>query len=303
MTAQTWPAVVHERLGTYVHVLVTEEGLLAEAEAVVLAGLADLDLACSRFRPDSELVRLTGLAGPVAVSPLLAAAVQAALDVAEASDGLVDPTLGRHLRAAGYDRTFAEVAPDGPEAVRLPAEPGRWRDVGLDAGPDGWRLTVPSGLELDLGASAKAWAADELAAEVAELGTGVLVNLGGDLAVAGPVPEEGWPVEVSDRPGGRALQVVAVEQGGLATSSTTARAWRRGGRAVHHVLDPRTGRCAPSDWACVSVAAASCLEANTASTAAVVLGAAAPAWLEARGCAALLVGSDGTEVRVGGWPA
>lgn len=303
MTAQTWPAVAHERLGTYVHVLVTEPALLDDAEALVLDGLADLDAACSRFRPDSELVRSTGAGGPVAVSPLLAALVEAALDVAEASDGLVDPTLGRHLRAAGYDRTFTQVPQDGPEVVRLPASPGRWREVRVDERPDGWWLTVPTGLELDLGASAKAWAADWLAARVACLGTGVLVNLGGDLAVAGPVPDGGWPVEVSDRPDGRAVQVVAVEQGGLATSSTTARAWRRGGRPVHHVLDPRTGRSAAGDWACVSVAAASCLEANTASTAAVVLGAAAPGWLADRGCAALLVGRDGAEVRVGGWPA
>jgi thiamine biosynthesis lipoprotein len=298
MTAQTWPGVAHERIGTYVHVLVTEPALLADAESLVLDGLAQLDAAASRFRPDSEIARLTGATGPVAVSPLLAALVQAALDVAAASDGLVDPTLGRHLRASGYDRTFAEVPQDGPAAVALPATPGRWREVVLD---DGW-LTVPAGVELDLGASAKAWAADWLAEQVAALGTGALVNLGGDLAAAGPVPDGGWPVEVSDRPDGCPVQVVAVEQGGLATSSTTARAWRRGGRPVHHVLDPRTGQSAPSDWACVSVAAGSCLEANTSSTAAVVLGAAAPAWLAERGVAALLVGRGGAEVRVGGWP-
>jgi len=298
MTAQTWPGVAHERIGTYVHVLVTEPALLADAESLVLDGLAQLDAACSRFRPDSELVRLTGARGPVAVSPLLAALVQAALDVATASDGLVDPTLGRHLRAAGYDRTFADVPQDGPEAVRLPVAPDRWREVRVD----GLRLTVPPGVQLDLGASAKAWAADWLAEQVAGLGTGVLVNLGGDLAVGGPVPDGGWPVEVSDRPDGAPVQVVAVEQGGLATSSTTARAWRRGGRPVHHVLDPRTGESATGDWACVSVAAPTCLEANTASTAAIVLGAAAPAWLAERGLAALLVGRSGAEVRVGGWP-
>jgi thiamine biosynthesis lipoprotein len=297
-TTQTWSGVAHERIGTYVHVLVTEPALLDDAEALVLDGLAQLDEACSRFRPDSELAGLTGASGPVSVSPLLAALVGAALDVAAATGGLVDPTLGRHLRAAGYDRTFADVPQDGPEVVRLPAAPGGWRRVRLD----GASLAVPPGVELDLGASAKAWAADWLAEQVAALGTGALVNLGGDLAVAGPVPDGGWPVEVSDRPGGTPVQVVAVERGGLATSSTTARAWRRGGRPVHHVLDPRTGECAPGDWACVSVAAASCLEANAASTAAVVLGAAAPAWLARRGHAALLVGRQGTEVRVGGWP-
>lgn len=298
-----WAGVEHRRLGTFVHLLVTEPSLLAVAEERALDLLDAVDLACSRFRPDSELVRLRGLAVPTSVSRLLAQAVDAALTVAADTGGLVDPTLGAHLRALGYDRTFDQVEPDGPEAVRLPAAPDRWRDVRLVRAPEGDLLCVPPGLELDLGASAKAWAADLVATEVAELGTGVLVNLGGDLAVAGAVPHGGWPVEVSDRPQGLPVQVVAVEGGGLATSSTTARAWRRGGRPVHHVLDPRTGACAPSDWASVTVAATSCLQANAASTAAVVLGAAAPAWLDERGHPALLVGCDGSVVRVGGWPA
>lgn len=303
MRTQQWAAVTHERLGTFVHLLVTDPSSLPAAERCVLDLLDELDRACSRFRPDSELVRLRGLEGPVLISDLLADAVEAALAVAADTGGLVDPTLGAHLRGLGYDRTFALVDPDGPAATTLPAAPDRWRDVRLVRAPEGPLLTVPPGVELDLGASAKAWAADRAATEVAALGTGALVNLGGDLAVAGPVPEGGWPVEVTDRPHGSPVQVVAVDEGGLATSSTTARAWRRGGQAVHHVIDPRTGACARSDWASVTVAAPTCLQANAASTAAVVLGAAAPSWLRERGEPALLVARDGTAVPVGGWPS
>ena len=286
-------------IGTYVHVLVTEPRLLAAAEQLVVDELDALDRACSRFRPDSELVRLAGEHGRVRVSPLLAGAIAAALEVARDTDGLVQPTLGRALRSAGYDATFAALPADGPAAVRLPMSPDQWREI--DVG--GCDVTLPAGTELDLGATAKAWAADRIADAVAALGTGALVNLGGDIATAGPAPAGGWSIAVQDRPGGTVVQTVAVESGGLATSSTTARTWRRGGHVLHHILDPQTGAPVPAFWDCVSVAAPTCLAANAASTAAVVLGAAAVDWLAARELPALLVGRAGSVVRLNGWPA
>jgi thiamine biosynthesis lipoprotein len=301
MTTQVadWVEARWRALGTSVHLLVTEASRLPEARERAERELADLDRACSRFREDSELVGLTGSPAPVQVSPLLAAAVTAALTVADLTDGLVDPTLGHALVAAGYDRTFDALPSDGPTAVRLPPRRSTWRDVRLD----GRQLTVPPDVLLDLGASAKAWASDRIADAVADLGTGVLVNLGGDLAVRGAVPEGGWAVELADRPDRDGFQVVTVDSGGLATSSTTARTWRRGGLVQHHVLDPATGLPAPTPWASVTVTAATCLEANAASTAAIVLGAHAPAWLAERGYPACLLDRTGQTLRVGGWPA
>lgn len=296
VAAPPWVDVRLRAIGTYVHVLVTEPEVLAAAEALVVAELDALDRACSRFRPDSELAQLAG--GPTRVSPLLAGALSAALQVAHDTDGLVQPTLGRALRAAGYDATFAALPADGPAAIGLPMHPDLWRAVVVD----GCDVTLPPGTELDLGATAKAWAADRIAARVEALGTGALVNLGGDLAVAGPAPEGGWPVAVQDRPDGAVAQTVALASGGLATSSTTARTWRRGGHVLHHILDPLTGAPAPPVWDCVSVAAPTCLEANAASTAAVVLGADAVPWLVERGLPACLVARSGDVVRLGGWP-
>ncbi|MGB8649317.1 MAG: FAD:protein FMN transferase [Mycobacteriales bacterium] len=295
---QPWAALERRAIGTYVHVLVTDPSTLPAADALVVADLDALDRACSRFRDDSELVRLAGATGPVAVSTVLAGALAAALAVAADTDGLVQPTLGRALRSVGYDRTFSTLPEDGPAAVRLPLRPDLWRDIVVD----GCEVTLPAGADLDLGATAKAWAADGLADRIAALGTGVLVNLGGDIAVVGPAPEGGWPVAVTDRPGGAVLQTVALASGGLATSSTTARTWRRGGQVMHHILDPATGLPVPPVWECVTVCAPTCLAANAASTAAVVLGAEAPAWLEAAGLPALLRARTGEGVRVNGWP-
>jgi thiamine biosynthesis lipoprotein len=270
--------------------------LLPAAEELVRDELAALDSSCSRFRADSELMGLQP--GRNVVGPMLAAALAAALRIARDTGGLVQPTLGGALRAAGYDRTFADLPLDGPASVVLPVDPELWRRVRVD----GRVVTLPAGTALDLGATAKAWAADRIAARLADLGTGALVNLGGDIAVVGPVPAGGWTVDIADRPDAAPLQSIAIESGGLATSSTTARSWRRGGQVMHHIIDPTTGRPAPAFWQCVSVAAPSCLQANAVTTAAVVLGADAPDWVEATGLPASLW--DGSAaVRLNGWPA
>jgi len=303
VTVASFPA-----LGTTAVVALVEPHALGPARAALEAELAAVDLACSRFREDSELTRLNCAAGRrVRVSPLLFEALAAAMRAAEATGGLVDPTVGRALRLAGYDRTFRLVAArDGSSfAPRFesPALPG-WRVVELDDA--GSSVRVPPGVELDLGATAKALAADRGArAASAAAGCGVLVSLGGDVALAGRAPDGGWPVRVADdhaAPLDGPGPTVALTAGGLATSGTAVRRWRAGDAELHHIVDPRTGRPAETPWRTVSVAAAGCVDANTASTAAVLLGEDAPAWLEARHLPARLVAIDGTCVAVGGWP-
>jgi thiamine biosynthesis lipoprotein len=281
-----------------------------------------LDLACSRFRPDSELVAIgtvaRGASGPVtmSVSPLLAEAVAVSLRAAQLTDGDVDPTVGGALADLGYDRDFAELTrPEQTEAagghdtggVGVRVIPG-WRAVRVDVARQ--RLTVPAGVQLDLGATVKGWAADRSAARIAqELGCGVLVSLGGDTAVAGEPPAGGWRIRVQDRtalPGAAAdgpSQVVTIRDGGLATSSTAARRWRRGGDVLHHILDPRTGRPAAPVWRTVSVAAVNCADANTAATAAVIRGRQALPWLAGLGLPARLVAQDGAIRVLNAWPS
>jgi thiamine biosynthesis lipoprotein ApbE len=296
LAAATWRA-----LGTSVQLVVTEPARLAAARAAVESVLDEVDAAASRFRADSELSRLRhGEWTPV--SPVLHQYLRAALDAAAWSDGLVDPTVGRSLVALGYDRTFRLVSPEGPAVtVAVRAAPG-WQHVHLE--DDG--VLVPRGTQLDLGATAKGLAADLAADSAAAVAAGVLVSLGGDLAVGGAPPDGGWPVLVSDtadpdapRVGG---QVVLLAWGGLATSGTAARRWRRGGTLVHHLIDPRTGAPTAGPWRTVSVLADSCLHANAASTAAVVRGADAPQWLRERGFSARLVHTDGTSTTTGDWP-
>jgi thiamine biosynthesis lipoprotein len=154
---------------------------------------------------------------------------------------------------------------------------------------------------LDLGATAKSFTADLAARTLAaRFLTPVLVELGGDLAVAGHRPG-GWPIQVAEREGADG-QAIVLQHGGLATSTTTIRRWRRGDQRVHHIIDPRTGAPAAGPWRTVTVAASSAVAANTASTAAIVLGVAAPDWLREQGLAARLVGNDGEVSTIGDWP-
>jgi FAD:protein FMN transferase len=303
------PLVRFRALGTTAIVAVTDRSARDEARSLLTDELDSIDHACSRFRDDSELARLNASPGEWrAVSPLFLAALDVALTAASTTDGLVDPTIGRALRILGYDRDFASVAPDGsPLRVRVERIAG-WRAIDVDAA--GRRVRVPRGVELDLGATAKAFAADRAAIRIAAAtGAGVVVNLGGDCSIAGPPPEGGWTIRVTDRhdiaaddrsvPGA----TIALASGGLATSGTTARRWMRGGRALHHLVDPSTGWPKDSVWRTATVAAPTCVDANVASTAAILLDAHASRWLETRGLPARLVTVDGSVVVSGGWPA
>jgi thiamine biosynthesis lipoprotein len=279
--------------------VVDDPAALNPATADLRALLDRVDTAASRFRPDSELSRANGYAGrPVPVSRLLVELVDAALAAAADTGGAVDPTLGADLAALGYDRDLRLIASRGP-AVAPRASSRRWQDVRLDR--EVGLLTVPRGSVLDLGATAKAWTADRAARRLSRrYGTAVLVELGGDLAVAGHRPD-GWCVTVAER-AGETGQLVLLRGGGLATSTTTVRRWQRDGHDLHHLLDPRTGAPTAGPWRTVSVAADSALAANTASTAAIVLGADAAPWLDERGLAARLIAEDGTVTTAGRWP-
>jgi thiamine biosynthesis lipoprotein len=297
-------------LGTYVQLVVARPERLEAARDEAVRVLDLVDVGCSRFRDDSDLIRANREAGRwVPVRQVLVDAVAAALWAAQETDGLVDPTLGRSLAAVGYDRDLKQVQADhGPTAipVPLPAVPDAWRQVGVRSEGGQAELYVPAGVGLDLGATGKAFAADLVATQIAgTVGTDLVISIGGDVAIgvtdATAEPPE-WHIAVGERPDDEPDQTVAVERGGVATSSTVHRRWNRGGDTVHHLLDPRTGRPVERSWRTVTVAASSCLAANTASTASIVLGELAPAWLEERGLAARLVGTDGTVVTVAGWP-
>ncbi len=311
-TGDTTVAVAQRSaLGTTARLAVWPPAQAGPALAAVDEVLSALDLQASRFRPDSEISWLHRTGGGLfMLSDGLAQAVGVALAAAAWTGGLADPTVGAALISLGYDRDFAALDPARRDAPARPVPVPGWQSVRLD-GP---LLRLPAGVLLDLGATAKGLGSDRAARAVRATtrGTGgVLVSLGGDIAIGGTPPAGGWPVLVADEPGPGEpgpggpgpVQLVRLERGAVATSSTTCRRWRRAGRVMHHIVDPRTGLPADGPWRTVSVAAATCADANAAATAAVVAGDQAMEWLAAAGLPARLVGHDGAPHYTGGWPA
>jgi FAD:protein FMN transferase len=279
---------------------------LARAVEVVEQMVAEFDHACSRFRADSELSLLNASSGrAISVGPVLLDAVSASVRAARLTDGDVDPTVGEALIALGYDRDFDLLEDAAPIPVRPVARIPGWRTVVVDVEASTVRLA--RGVTLDLGATAKALAADRAAAAAFDVaGCGVLVSFSGDLAIAGPAPEDGWRVRVTDdhRAGPDAPgQWISLHSGGLATSSTSVRRWRTASGVAHHLVDPATGQPSDGLWRTASVTARSCLDANIASTAAIIRGSSAVGWLRELGLPSRLVGVDGIVTHVAGWPS
>jgi thiamine biosynthesis lipoprotein ApbE len=293
-------------LGGSLRLIVTKPASLSAAKAAVDQIVTAIDVAASRFREDSELTRLN--ASPerdVTVSPLLAQAIAAALRAAKLTSGAVDPTIGSAIRLAGYDADFAQVPSDGDQLKLIAHRVPGWQAIQFNLRSRTVRL--PRGFEIDLGATAKALASDLGAAAASKAigGAGVLVSLGGDIAVSGEAPLEGWLIQASEDSGAPIddnEETVTITSGGIATSSTTVRRWTRGGVVLHHIIDPETGLPAKSFWRSASVVAGSCVDANIASTAAIVMGQKAVFWLEANRLPARLVDLEGSVHRVAGWP-
>jgi thiamine biosynthesis lipoprotein len=217
----------------------------------------------------------------------------------------VDPTVGNAIAALGYDADLSEVQarPANPVAALRPV--AGFTHLHLNSARR--TVRIPRGVRLDLGSSAKAFAADHAAARIChELGSGVLVSLGGDIAVAGTPPPGGWAIGIavdSSTPVDRVTHVVAVHCGGLASSSTAVRTWDSGGRRVHHIIDPASGDCVAPYWTLVSATGESCVAANAVSTAAIVWGERAWRQLASFDQAVRMVRHDGRIFSLNGWPA
>jgi thiamine biosynthesis lipoprotein len=236
----------------------------------------------SRFRTDSDLSRLNEAAGrPVVVPPALWEVLNVAHDAARQSQGLVQPTILAALEAAGYDRSFGQLAP-AMAGAPLPAHPADWHALKLDRRTH--TVTLPSGVRLDLGGVAKGWAADQAAQRLAEAGP-ALVDAGGDISVSGPMADGSpWPIAIANPfASDESLGLVLLPGGAVATSGRDYRRWRCGGVEQHHIIDPRSGQPAQTDVLSATIIAPSGPTAEMAAKVALILGSRAGlAWLDAR---------------------
>lgn len=258
-------------MGTDVRVLVPS--LSAAREGGLTAAVAEIfaenERRFSRFRPDSELSRLNAAEQPFPVSAQLFDVLRRARRYFEHTGGLFDPTIGAALIALGYDRPFAPGALD--RRTKLASVPRcSFADILLDESTR--TVTKPPHVQLDLGGIVKGWTVDA-AAEI--LPCPAAIDAGGDASLRGDGPDgTGWIVDIEDpQDPRRTLLNLVVRDGAVATSGANRRRWAAGGEMVHHLIDPRTGRCAASDLAQVTVLAATAERAEVLAKAAFVLGA------------------------------
>jgi FAD:protein FMN transferase len=285
-------------MGTNITVLTPRDDARADASAIEML-FAEWDRQLSRFRPDSDLARLNAAAGaPHRAGKLLLHAATTAIEAAAATDGLFDPLLGGRMEELGYDRTFDALPSDAIGAPLHAWRPDEWRRIAVDQ--EHKMVTLPTGGRLDLGGIAKGMAVDAALARLVDCGLSfAAVNAGGDLAVHGEPPDEhGWEIAIE----GSVPRQVSLRSGALATSSVERRRWQVNGRPRHHLLDPRTGMPATTGLRSVSVAAATCQQAEVAAKAALLLGRAAGSeFLLWRGMSGLLVTDGGDALRIGAW--
>ena len=240
-----------------------------------------LEQIMSRFRPDSELSRLNE-DGTIDASQELAEVVALAVEARAATGGRFDPTVHDALVAAGYDRTFDEIAPDGPATTAV--------QCGGEVSVHGRRITLGDGVRIDLGGIGKGFAAERVAQLLALQGP-ALVDAGGDIAVRGR-PEGGtWPVAVDEH------LTLGLDAGAIATSGVDRRRWVRGGAERHHLIDPSTGLPSTTDLVRVTACAADAVQAEVLAKTLLLAGERAAV---ATDVPAVLVTADGRTLRTGG---
>lgn len=290
-------SIVFRAMGCQMTALLDDETPAGDAAIrAVPSWFEEWEQRLSRFRETSELAQLNRAAGtPLHVSEILWQVIDVALDAADASDGLVTPTVIGALEAAGYDRSFAEIAAHGAAAAYGTAPIADWRAIERDA--DSRTVRLPHGIRLDLGGVAKVWAADTAALRLAAHGP-ALVDASGDIALSSPRRGgQPWEIGIADPLApdkDRAL--LLIERGGVATSGKDYRRWQRDGRWQHHIIDPRTGRPAETDVLSATAIGPSACAAEIAAKVALILGVAAGRrWIDARpAIAGMLIGEDGS---------
>jgi thiamine biosynthesis lipoprotein len=277
--------------------------LAPESDRIFRTEVERLEQVASRFRADSELARANAAAGTwVPVSRLLEELVEVAVSAAATTDGLVTPCLGHQVDGAGYRSWAAGEVPVLRMSAPIACDPDAWQHVEIAGG----RLRTPADIQLDLGATAKAWLADEIAERIAEeTGLDVVANMGGDLRAIGS--QGPWILAVDHETPGATPHPIEVADAGLATSGQGGRRWRTTDGQAHHLIDPRSGRSADTRWWATSVLATTATAANTAATAAMLLDGSAPAWLTDRHLDAVLTAWDGSPqpevvTLLGRWP-
>lgn len=276
------------------------EHIVDRAMSAAIHHAEHLERCWSRFLPSSDISRINQLGpdgGTVVVDPSTIVLLTAMVEGHDRTAGRFDPSVLRALVAAGYGTSIDDPTSRSPIADP-PARIGLLHDLVID--PAHRTVSVPPGLVLDSGGIGKGLAADLMVARMLDDGVdGALVEIGGDLAMAGtPVTDAGWLVDVEHPdPAHGSLCSLAISGGGIATSSVRSRRWTVDGLDRHHQIDPRVQTCSTTDLSAVSVVAPTGWHAEVHATAALAVGSAEVVrYLDGHGLSGIAVSANGDRV-------
>ncbi len=270
---------------------------VAEGFRRAQAGIEAYEARFTRFSGESELSQLNRAAGTWFHSSAdLFDVVRQARDYVDQTGGLFNPAILDALENAGYDRSMDEIRARGAGTARLETPPPipDFRTVQLD--PAARRILLPRGMRLDLGGITKGWIVERATLALAESCRACAVNAGGDLFTIGlPAGESAWEVELEDpRDAQRTLAILRVGSGAVATSSVTRRRWQQGNKLRHHLIDPRRGLPAETDWLSVTVIAPQAALAEVFAKALLIAGSQEAPRIAARRRDVTFIAVDGT---------
>ncbi len=287
-------------MGTDAHVLVHGPDAAALADTA-RDELDELERLWSRFLPDSEISRLNAAgAAPVAVTPATCALIARAVEGWRITSGRFDPTVLGDVVRAGYDRSFARI----PAVTRTGVSDRRRGCAGVELDEPVNLVRLPSRVALDPGGIGKGYAADLVVERLMAHGSiGACVNVGGDVRAAGRAPGgRSWAVGVLDPFTEAPIDTVLVDDGGVATTSRTKRAWFADGKPAHHVIDPATGRPVAHGLAAVTTVASEAWVAEVFAKGTFVAGLdEGLAFLEEHDVAGLLTDEHGRHFASAAW--
>jgi len=287
-------------LGTTIEVITTDPARLPDVVRHVQSCIADIDRTFSRFRSDSELIRLErSNRRPQRASGLFLELLDLAYRAYESTDGWFDLTVRDALEASGYDRSIEWLEAEGPGPSRTSRPAGQWHLINYDR--DRGLIELRDGVRLDFGGIGKGFAVDYALRSLPPGSGGVLINAGGDLAVRGPIPEGGWICDVAATENSATEETILLREGAMATSGLGRRQWLRDGRPFHHLINPRTGEPGESPWRIVTVVARTCVAAEVAAKVAWLRAGEGPQWLESLGLSGRFAGIDGRVQVAGRW--
>ena len=241
-------------------VLVAAQGPLANDGMQAARGAIEAgERRFSRFLHISELSQLNRTAGQwFNASQEMMDLLQKARHFFDATNGLFDPSVLPDLIRAGYDRSMDEIRAENSIVSSAASERKPKADFrGIEFDLDSSRVRLPKDMQLDFGGIAKGWIVDQAVTLLSRYSDACAVNAGGDMRFIGHSPIGlGWPVELEDpRDPSQSLARLTVNHGAVATSSVTKRTWKQSEKNRHHLIDPRTGEPAQSDWLCATVIA------------------------------------------------